>query len=552
MIAVTIAAAVIAGCATAPGDRVSAAPPPSEESLNHYLKSIMYERDEDYERSLAELQAAADTGDNAFPIQFRLVMSYIRQGEHEKALEACEMAAKKAPDDPAIWTLLGRIYEHLDRNDEAAEAYMRAAEAGQGGEQSLQEVIGAHLRSNDLVAAAEVFESLLAQNPDDADLHFRYGRLLMEMSDYAGAAAAFNKTIELNPDHPMAERQLAFAYLLDDKFAECEPYLRKLAEDTEENPMAGKLLAAAVARQDRNQEALTILAEKISREGGTGEERVALIYLAYLGGHYEAAMNVVPPDGSPLFATVMRMLLRDAQDKPVAELMETFDEIESSVEDELGLHFSQITLFAGPDGLRRDLIPTLEKFRTTGSSLKFDQIYAEMLVTAELTDEAIAVYNEIIEEHGPDYLSHANLGLLYEQEKDYAAAEKHLRACLELEADDYNMMNTLGYLLAVADTNLDEAKELLDTALAAEPENPYFLDSLGWIYYRMGKADEALEYIQKAIVRMETDDAILRDHLGDVYMLKGDEDKALEHWRKAFRLDPDLDGLAEKLDRFGG
>ncbi len=551
MMALSIAAAVLAGCATAPAQGPSPAPP-SAASLNHYLRSIMYEQDQEYDKSIRELERAAETGDHAFPIQFRLVMTYIRQGRHEEALEACKTAAEKAPDDPAIWTLLGRIYEHLERNDEAAEAYTRAAEAGSDGVQSLQDVVGAHLRSNDLVAAADVFERMIELDPDEPSTHFRYGRLLMEMTDYTGAAAAFETTLDLEPDHPMAARQLAFAYLLDDEFAKCEPYMRQLAQDSEENPMAVRLLAAVVARQGRQAEALTILAEKLSRESGTGEDRVALIYLAFLGGHNEAALGVVPPEGSPLFATVMRMLLRKAKGESVDALLETFDEIESDVETELDLHFSQVTLFAGPEGLRNDFVPAMAAVRGDGKSIKFDEIYAQVLATAEMQDEAEQVYLSILDRDPENHTVHSHLALLYEEKKDYESSEKHLRACLELQENDYNMMNTLGYLLAVANKKLDEAELLLQTALAAEPENPFYLDSMGWIYFRQGKADLAIDYIRRAIVLMERDDAILRDHLGDVFMLKGDMEEALEQWRRAYRLDPELDGVVEKLERHGG
>ncbi|MCL4692614.1 MAG: tetratricopeptide repeat protein, partial [Candidatus Hydrogenedentes bacterium] len=71
---------------------------------------------------------------------------------------------------------------------------------------------------------------------------------------------------------------------------------------------------------------------------------------------------------------------------------------------------------------------------------------------------------------------------------------------------------------------------------------------LGWVYYRKGKADLAIEYIRRAIQAMERDDAILRDHLGDAYMLKGEKEKAIGEWERARRLDPELEGVQEKID----
>src|SRR5690606_3703990 len=96
-------------------------------------------------------------------------------------------------------------------------------------------------------------------------------------------------------------------------------------------------------------------------------------------------------------------------------------------------------------------------------------------------------------------------------------AERHLRAILEIDPNDHNALNFLGYLWADKDVNLDEARVLVERALELDPENPYYLDSLGWVYYRQGDGEKAVEYIRRALVNMTTDDAVLRDHLGDAY-----------------------------------
>jgi tetratricopeptide (TPR) repeat protein len=75
------------------------------------------------------------------------------------------------------------------------------------------------------------------------------------------------------------------------------------------------------------------------------------------------------------------------------------------------------------------------------------------------------------------------------------------------------------------------------------------MDSMGWVYYKQGRGEEAVDLIQKAIYGMETDDAVLRDHLGDAYLLKGDVTRARKEWQRALRLDPDMPGLQQKLDQ---
>ena len=87
-------------------------------------------------------------------------------------------------------------------------------------------------------------------------------------------------------------------------------------------------------------------------------------------------------------------------------------------------------------------------------------------------------------------------------------------------------------------------------ALAEEPENGAFLDTLGWIYYMQGRYAEALEQLQKAKVQVE-DDPTVWEHLGDTYLKLNNRSAAVEHWKKAIELAPDNEKLVERL-RAGG
>jgi len=94
---------------------------------------------------------------------------------------------------------------------------------------------------------------------------------------------------------------------------------------------------------------------------------------------------------------------------------------------------------------------------------------------------------------------------------------------------------------------LDEAMELLEMALALEPDNGYFVDSLGWIYYQKGMYDEALKELERAVLLAE-DDPIIYDHLGDVYLKKGSIDKAVEAWEKSLEVDPEQEKVRKKIE----
>jgi tetratricopeptide (TPR) repeat protein len=82
---------------------------------------------------------------------------------------------------------------------------------------------------------------------------------------------------------------------------------------------------------------------------------------------------------------------------------------------------------------------------------------------------------------------------------------------------------------------LDEARELLEKAVAREPRNGAYLDSLGWVYFRLGRLEKAQTYLAEAKQR-EPDDPTIEEHLGDLSERQGDVVRAIAHWERAIQL----------------
>ena len=87
-------------------------------------------------------------------------------------------------------------------------------------------------------------------------------------------------------------------------------------------------------------------------------------------------------------------------------------------------------------------------------------------------------------------------------------------------------------------------------ALRQQPENQSYLDTYGWIKYQMGDYQSAMESVNRAVILGSTS-AVVHEHLGDIYYKLSEKDRAMEYWRKALQIDPDNEGLAEKIRRGG-
>jgi tetratricopeptide (TPR) repeat protein len=125
---------------------------------------------------------------------------------------------------------------------------------------------------------------------------------------------------------------------------------------------------------------------------------------------------------------------------------------------------------------------------------------------------------------------------------DFAGAEKTLREILAESPNNPIAQNNLGYFLTERNQKLDEALKLIQEAVKAEPENPSYLDSLGWVYFKMGKLDLAEENLKKAL-KFDVSSATIHEHLGDVYQKLGKTELAKTSWQKALTLSSDNDQI---------
>jgi tetratricopeptide (TPR) repeat protein len=125
--------------------------------------------------------------------------------------------------------------------------------------------------------------------------------------------------------------------------------------------------------------------------------------------------------------------------------------------------------------------------------------------------------------------------------------EKNLARVIEIRPDHAHAHNALGYTLADRNVRLDEALKLIETALKLAPEDPYILDSMGWVFFRMGDSAKALDFLRRAYKRKR--DAEIAAHLGEVLWSQGQREEALRIWEDALKASPDNEVLQGTVNR---
>lgn len=175
------------------------------------------------------------------------------------------------------------------------------------------------------------------------------------------------------------------------------------------------------------------------------------------------------------------------------------------------------------------------------------QIEAQLLREANQPAEAQKVLGAGLERfpNEPDLMY--DLAMICEKLKQYERMESLLRKVMELNPDDPNAYNALGYSLADRNIRLEESRPLLEKALALRPADPFITDSLAWLAYRTGKTEDAIKLLQQALTAKP--DAEIAAHLGEILWTTGQQDEARKIFKDALTREPGNEVIKAVLAR---
>ncbi len=181
---------------------------------------------------------------------------------------------------------------------------------------------------------------------------------------------------------------------------------------------------------------------------------------------------------------------------------------------------------------------------------------ARVLRSQDRFEETIATYNEIMErtlrKSGTLKRQHWVLlyerGVAYERSKNWPPAEADFLKALELRPDEPRVLNYLGYSWIDQGVHLERARKMIETAVAKRPNDGYVVDSLGWVFYRLGQYEEAVKHLERA-VELRPQDPIINDHLGDAYWRAGRRLEARFQWSHAIDLGAEEDMIPQIMEK---
>ncbi|WP_310619308.1 tetratricopeptide repeat protein [Flexibacterium corallicola] len=284
-------------------------------------------------------------------------------------------------------------------------------------------------------------------------------------------------------------------------------------------------------------EALYSLGAAISRDG----EELAAAYLQ-LASHLNPDLGATSIALGALFNQI-------GDNERAIQYLEQVPEnspLKREAEIQIGLHYNTLDDL---DSAREHLQALMEQDPTDAEAAAS---LANVLRAHEKFKEAETAYTQAIDADAS--ITNDDWSLLYfrgitrERQNKWIEAEADFRSALEFRPNQPMVLNYLGYSLVDRGEKLDEALEMIKTAVSLRPTDGYIVDSLGWVYYRLGRYDEAVKELERAIA-LRPQDPVINDHLGDAYWKVGRKLEARFKWNHARDLDPEPSDLARIMKK---
>ncbi len=368
--------------------------------------------------------------------------------------------------------------------------------------------------------------------------------LAAEPDSEAAAMLALQFGAEAEPDQSVAAARV---------FLVAHPEARNLrvllvrALASQKDFKGAKAELASMARANPEDFEVLYMQGALAYQAGQADE--ADTYLKqYLAIHEQrsSASNSLPPLPEADNALFLRVQIAEDQGR-FDDAFDLLDKVDDPAAI-LTARLRQAVLRAKQDRLddARKLLAAIDP-RNAREGVQVALTESQILRAADRRDDAVMVLEAAAKRYPDTPELMYDLAMLYEQQNRIEDMESRLRRVIAVKPDHAHAYNALGYSLADRKQRLPEARRLIERAFKLAPEDPFIIDSMGWVHYRQGDNAKALSYLQRAYQLRP--DAEIAVHLGEVLWATGQHDKARQLWREVQAKDPANEALRTTLAR---
>ncbi len=445
-----------------------------------------------------------------------LALVYSDLGDNRKAAELLKLLADKNPT-PRSLTALAAAYEQMRDFKGAAGVLRKLLETNPANEREVQRNLAQDLMlSQDYAAALEVYNELVMDDPADAQSYLRISQIYRQERDFTKAREANDKAKAVEPNSIEIRYNEVNILEAEDRTTEATQLLKDILESTtkrnynqaERGNRTALLerLAGLYRSMDQTDQAIDAYRQMSDVDPALAQRSSAQVIDTYRTGkeyakaqqEADAAIKKWPDD----------RMIRMTRDSMLAE-MGKIDEAAADLK----------KILSGKDD--RDIYVSLANTYEKGK--RWDDMGKALDAAEKLSDTAE-------DKSGIWFMR----GAMLERMKKLDKAEVEFRKVLKADPDNAGAMNYIGYMLADANLRLEESLDLITKALDLEPGNGAYLDSLGWVQYRLGHLEDAEKNLRRALDKTPRDPTV-HDHMADILMKESKVKEAVAQWETSLK-----------------
>jgi len=520
----------------------------------HFMLGYQAELAQNTELALKEYQAALKSDPMAQSVKARLASLFFSLGDMPNALRYAQEVADGPSQDGHVLTQMAGILASGGQGEQALALLDRAIK--QNPEMG-DAYFSKGLLLMNLKRPAEAEQAMrdgLARSPDAAVGHYHLGRVLLESGKAEEAAASFERAIGANPSFEPAYLALASLYESKHEKDRAIGVLKQFLEKV--NPrnhgIRHQLIRLYVDAKDY-QKAMTELEVLLAEDPSDldAQLRVALIL-----GEQKDYPKAIDRLTQILKARPAELKVRDYLGYIYEESKDTQKAIETyNFNVQLEPTYFEGHLHLGVLYYRLKKFPEATEHLGRAVALNPKQPEAHVVLglaymQQEQYDKAAEIFEEGIRHNPRSADLHFNLGTAYDKLNRFDDVVRVMETAIKLDPHHADALNYLGYSYAERGVKIEQALSLTKQAVALKPDNGYYVDSLGWAFFKSGQLTEALTEIKRAVA-LVGEDPVIYEHLGDIYAKQQRLSDAREAWLHSLELDPTNIKLMERFRDHG-
>jgi tetratricopeptide (TPR) repeat protein len=551
---------------------------------DHFTEGMFKELEGENEKALVEYYNALVYDSTSSTIYNRIAQNHISLGRFESALISLKKSEHIDANNIETHRLKATCYYRLDKDKEAITHLEAILNIDPFDENSRNMLILLYRKSQNYLGLANQYENIMSIYGDDENLVRKTSAIYLKNGDNESAKILFVRYLESDSTNSGMWYSLARLHEFDGEIElAISGYLKSYKYAGEVNEAVERL--HILYKQKDQWEKILFMFSPIAENDSTNySAKLAIAEANYNLENKEVAKSILlklqsikrlqwpvlnllgriefEDKNYPLAKTYYQQLIDLDSNSRIGWLFLGFiysdmdsldmaanhyqDALEKLPEDPYILSFYGMSL--NRIGKDQEAIEQLEK------ALKIDKENINALVTLGFTlnkidrkSEAIIPLKHALSIDPDNINAYTTLGMIYDELKMYSASDSLYESALTIFPENDLLLNNYAYSIADRDIRLQDALKMSKKAIEMQPENGAYLDTIGWIYYKLKQFNLALKYIKQSL-ESRADSPIVIQHLGDVYFELGDHSNAKLYWNKAFELDPENENLKDRIN----